>query len=158
MFNFQWPENFSIFIDNICIYHVFFDLISFCTIIFTWWFCKSQNAGVHDSSETNEEQVTEESDSSTNVSAETELFEKYEDEYSLVDWNDDNILSNLKIIRQKALAKELQSKLSKDELEEEKKIEKMQLEKIFQLLQDQEEKFQMTSMEQLQDQLHLYRI
>ena len=44
MFNFHWPENLSIFLDNLCVYHVFFDLISFLTILFTWWFCKLNNA------------------------------------------------------------------------------------------------------------------
>lgn len=65
--------------------------------------------------------VPDDSNSSVNVSAETPVFEKDENEYNLLDWSDENIVSNIKIMRQKALAKELQSKLTKDELEEEKK-------------------------------------
>lgn len=51
MFNIEWPENLSIFLDNLCIYHVCFDLVSFFMIIFTWWFCKSVNVLNHNPTE-----------------------------------------------------------------------------------------------------------
>lgn len=40
---------------------------------------------------------------------------------TISDWYDDNILSNVKFMKQKALVKEMKSKLTEDELEEEKK-------------------------------------
>ena len=58
---------------------------------------------------------------SINEPSDANPLEINENEYNMLDWNDDSIVSNLKIMRQKALVKELQSKLTKDELEEEKK-------------------------------------
>lgn len=48
--------------------------------------------------------------------------EKDEDDSKGVTWCDkENIVSNIKIMRQKALVKELKSKLTEDELEEERR-------------------------------------
>ncbi|KAL0270802.1 UNVERIFIED_CONTAM: hypothetical protein PYX00_008094 [Menopon gallinae] len=158
MFEFEWPENLSIFFDNLCVYHVCFDLISFCMFIFTWWYCTSSNTGpnvqepIHDQ---RQHEVTK-VDYGENEEVEDTEKEEIQSGDTISDWCDDSILSNVRFMKQKALVQEMKSKLTEDELEEERKTEKMQLQKIFQLLQEQEDKFQMSSMEQLEDQLHLY--
>nr|CAD7393981.1 unnamed protein product [Timema cristinae] len=67
------------------------------------------------------------------------------------------ILTQLKIARQEAIVQQLSAGMTEEQLEEEKEMEKQQLEAILQLLRQQEEKFQVGSMEELQDQLRLYR-
>nr|CAD7405665.1 unnamed protein product [Timema poppensis] len=67
------------------------------------------------------------------------------------------ILTKLKIARQEAIVQQLSAGMTEEQLEEEKEMEKQQLEAILQLLRQQEEKFQVGSMEELEDQLRLYR-
>jgi CRISPR/Cas system CSM-associated protein Csm2 small subunit len=75
-----------------------------------------------------------------------------------VEINDsESILSQIKMSRHKAIAEELSSGLTEEQLQQEKETEKKQLEAIFQLLKEQQDKFNVNSMEELKDQLRLYR-
>ncbi|KAG8295400.1 hypothetical protein J6590_081280 [Homalodisca vitripennis] len=70
---------------------------------------------------------------------------------------DDEIISKLKIGRQTLLAEKVAASLTEEQLLEEREVEKQQLEAIFQLLQSQQDKFQVASIEELENQLKLYR-
>ncbi|XP_021932573.1 matrix-remodeling-associated protein 7 isoform X2 [Zootermopsis nevadensis] len=71
--------------------------------------------------------------------------------------NNESILSQIKMSRQKAIVEQLSAGLTEEQLQQEKETERKQLEAIFQLLKEQEDKFHVNSMEELEDQLRLYR-
>ncbi|XP_039283676.1 matrix-remodeling-associated protein 7-like isoform X2 [Nilaparvata lugens] len=66
------------------------------------------------------------------------------------------IFSQLKAVRQ-PIVQQISSGLTEDQLKEEREAEAQQLAEIFQLLQNQEDKFNVSSMEELEDQMKLYR-
>ena len=71
--------------------------------------------------------------------------------------NEEHVISKMKIERQKAISDKIRANLDEDDLEKEKMIETQQMQKIFALLQTNEDKFGKTSMEDLQRQLAMYK-
>ncbi|XP_066992115.1 uncharacterized protein [Anabrus simplex] len=65
----------------------------------------------------------------------------------------EGVLTQIKRAQQEAILKNM----TEEQLQEEREIEKAQLSAIFELLRQQEEKFQVSTMEELETQLRLYR-
>ncbi|KAJ9582288.1 hypothetical protein L9F63_003417 [Diploptera punctata] len=130
----SWFGNLSIYYDNLSTYYVFTILLSFLAVFLTWWFQETQSKHLqHDMNETEK------------------------DDHSPETIENESIVTHYKKFRQKAIAEQLSAGLTPEQLEEEKEMEKKQLEAILQLLKEQEDKFHVNSMEELEDQLRLYR-
>nr|XP_018899079.1 PREDICTED: uncharacterized protein LOC109031783 [Bemisia tabaci] len=74
--------------------------------------------------------------------------------------DEDSMLSNMSpvLIKQFLKAQVPQKLLTEDQLSEEKRVEKKQMEAIFKLMQEQQSKFQINSMDDLQEQMQLYGV
>ncbi|XP_054286729.1 matrix-remodeling-associated protein 7-like [Macrosteles quadrilineatus] len=145
MINDSILENLSIHNINLSVYYIASVLITVLSIIITWWYQKYSSAKLEDSgvnSSISEGQIEEET---------SDLKESQRKDDSI----DENIMSHIK--KRHSLAEEVAANLTQQQLEEEMEVEKQQLEAIFQLLQNQQEKYQVSSMEELEDQLRLYR-
>ncbi|PSN57641.1 hypothetical protein C0J52_05417 [Blattella germanica] len=132
----SWFGNLGIFFDNLSVYYVITFLLSFLAVFLTWWFQDTQPKHLQD--DTNKERENQENDSA-------DIYDK------------DSIVTQYKMTRQKVIAEQLSAGLTEEQLEEEKETEKKQLEAIFRLLKEQEDKFHVNSMEELESQLRLYR-
>ena len=71
--------------------------------------------------------------------------------------NDHSIMRHVKSARQSAIEKQLAAGLSKEQLMKEKEVQATQLAAIFELLKEKEDQFHIRSMDELQEQLKLYR-
>ena len=67
-----------------------------------------------------------------------------------------HIQGEVKRVKQRVTTKKIQENLTEDQLEEERKIQREQLEYIFKLMADQGEKFGITSMDDVKQQMKLY--
>ncbi|PNF32548.1 hypothetical protein B7P43_G02420 [Cryptotermes secundus] len=130
----SWLSNFSVYCDNLSVYYICMILLSFLAVFLTWWLQDTDRKQVEDVENDNEE-----------ANDHTEMTDN------------ESILSQIKISRQKAIAEQLSAGLTEEQLQQEKETERKQLEAIFQLLKEQEDKFHVNSMEELEDQLRLYR-
>ena len=68
----------------------------------------------------------------------------------------DHIQREVKLTKQKAALKEIQSHMSEEQVEEERQTQKKQLEEIFKLMAEQKEHFGINSVDDVQDQMKLY--
>lgn len=122
--------------DNLSVYYICTILLSFLAVFVTWWLLDSDRKHPEDD----------------------DNFQNNQQANDPVEINDsESILSQIKMSRHKAIAEELSSGLTEEQLQQEKETEKKQLEAIFQLLKEQQDKFNVNSMEELKDQLRLYR-
>lgn len=132
----SWFSNFSVYYDNLSVYYICTILLSFLAVFVTWWLLDSDRKHPEDD----------------------DNFQNNQQANDPVEINDsESILSQIKMSRHKAIAEELSSGLTEEQLQQEKETEKKQLEAIFQLLKEQQDKFNVNSMEELKDQLRLYR-
>ena len=67
-----------------------------------------------------------------------------------------HIPSEIKKVQQKALTKEIEEKMTQEEKEKERKIQREQLEAIFKLMQQQDDKFGIEDFGQMSDQMKYY--
>lgn len=130
----SWLSNFGVYCDNLSVYYICMILLSFLAVFLTWWLQDSERKQVEDVTNDNEEA---------------------NDPMEMT--NSESILSQIKMSRQKAIAEQLSAGLTEEQLQQEKETERKQLEAIFQLLKEQQDKFHVNSMEELEDQLRLYR-
>lgn len=128
-------SNFSVYYDNLSVYYVGTILLSFLAVFATWWLLDSERKHPQDDTNHNNQQA--------------------KDPMEIKD--SESILSRIKLSRQKAIAEQLSAGLTEEQLQQEKETERKQLEAIFQLLKEQQDKFHVNSMEELEDQLRLYR-
>jgi len=70
----------------------------------------------------------------------------------------EHIQGEVKRVKQKLATKRIQETLTQEQIDEEKKVQQQQLEAIFKLMQEQSEKFGLTSMDDVQDQMSLYNL
>ncbi|XP_046404601.1 uncharacterized protein LOC124169849 isoform X2 [Ischnura elegans] len=138
----SWFQNvpFSNIIQNFSPFYVFSIAISVLAVFLTWYFTKSKQP-LHSRYEYEE--------------LRHELPSK--DDKGLIHDKEFHVMSKVKRAKQKAIEKILTEQLSEEQRQHEKEIEKKQLSQIFQLLQEQEEKFQINSQEELHEQLKLYK-
>ena len=68
----------------------------------------------------------------------------------------EHIQGEIKKVKQDVTTRKIFENLSPDQIEEEKKRQQDQLAEIFRLMQDQQEKFGISSMDEIQDQMRLY--
>ncbi|KAK3909925.1 Matrix-remodeling-associated protein 7 [Frankliniella fusca] len=68
-----------------------------------------------------------------------------------------SVMKHLKSARQQVIEKQLAAGLSKEQLEKEKETQASQLEAIYKLLKEKEDQFNIRSMDELQEQLKLYK-
>lgn len=131
----SWIDNFVVYYDNLSMYYVVSVVMSFVALYLAWWY-SSYTQG-------------------TDVTSEHALSSEnnpYDDGVSK-----SGLLKKIKLARQEAIEQELAAGLTDQQLQQERETEQAQLAAIFKLLQQQEEKFQVSSMEELQEQLKLYR-
>ncbi|KAL1128992.1 hypothetical protein AAG570_013524 [Ranatra chinensis] len=141
-----WIENLTIYGDNLSAYYVVCALVSFLAVIFTWW---TQRGLATDN------KMTDQGDP-VSSSSEESLTTQQESP----DNNEANLDENIKKLTKAercALLDEVAQTLSEDQIQQEKEMEKQQLENIFELLKQQQEKFQIESIEELEDQMKFYR-
>ncbi|XP_046660262.1 matrix-remodeling-associated protein 7 [Homalodisca vitripennis] len=147
-------ENLSIYNDSLSVYYLASVFISILSVVFAWWYHKYTIAS-------NGKDKTKMTTNCQNVvpqpSVNNEVSDFSEGEEQDNDHLDDEIISKLKIGRQTLLAEKVAASLTEEQLLEEREVEKQQLEAIFQLLQSQQDKFQVASIEELENQLKLYR-
>ncbi|KDR12664.1 matrix-remodeling-associated protein 7 isoform X1 [Zootermopsis nevadensis] len=130
----SWLSNFRVYCDNLSVYYICTILLSFLAVFLTWWLQDTERKYISDTNYSNEQA--------------NDLLEMS---------NNESILSQIKMSRQKAIVEQLSAGLTEEQLQQEKETERKQLEAIFQLLKEQEDKFHVNSMEELEDQLRLYR-
>lgn len=68
----------------------------------------------------------------------------------------DHIQREVKLTKQKAALKEIESHMTDEQVEEERRTQKKQLEEIFKLMAEQKEHFGINSVDDVQDQMKLY--
>ena len=68
----------------------------------------------------------------------------------------DHIQSEVKKARQRVVTREIRQNLSAEDMEVEREAQRKQLEEIFKLMEQQNDKFGMESMDQVQEQMRLY--
>lgn len=150
----SWLENLSIYNDNLSVYYIGSIVISLVSVLLTWWYHRYEKN--RRQSLISNSQLSREEDFADNFGEEEQNITFSEEKTNL---NESNIhtWSQIKAARQSAIVEQLTASLTDEQLQEERKIEAQQLEAIFQLLQNQEDKFHVGSMQELQDQLKLYR-
>jgi len=134
-------ENLSIYRDNLSVYYVGSVFITFLSVVLTWWYHRYN---------INKIQAGDENQSSRSQCKDIPPPESDE-------VRDAEIVTQLKLSKQSLLAEQVAATLTEDQLKEEREMEQQQLQVIFQLLQSQEDKFQVSSLEELHDQMKLYR-
>ncbi|XP_049959359.1 uncharacterized protein LOC126475495 [Schistocerca serialis cubense] len=130
-----WFDNFVVYYDNLSMYYVVSVIMSFMALFLAWWYSYYSNGT---------ELTSDQALMSENIQCEGAVSKS-------------GLLKKIKLARQEAIEQELAAGLTDQQLQQEKETEQAQLAAIFKLLQEQEEKFQVSSMEELQEQLKLYR-
>lgn len=141
----EYTKNLLIYYNNLSTYYVICVFMSVTAIILTWIF-HTKDLDTEDAkleSENNDETTTED------VAANKEENDDVSDDV-------ENIIASYKNTK-KVTIDQLAAELTDDQLEEEKEAERAQLAAILELLKQQEDKFQVGSMEELEGQLRLYR-
>lgn len=149
----SWLENLSIYNDNLSVYYIGSIIISLVSVLLTWWYHRyeknqRQNATLHS-------QLSGDENYADNIHEEQCVT--HSEEKASVGESSIHTWSQIKAARHSAIVDQLTASLTDEQLQEERKIEAQQLEAIFKLLQNQEDKFQVGTMQELQDQLKLYR-
>ncbi|KAJ1522705.1 hypothetical protein ONE63_001866 [Megalurothrips usitatus] len=164
-------ENLSIYYSNLSPVYICSSLFTIAALILTWW------ASIHKTSSAKDAD-SEESENSSTASKEPLVIpargkdskrvqkecceddsikavakrlaaEKFVEEHS--------VMKHIKSARQSAIEKQLSAGLSEEQLLKERETQASQLAAIYKLLKEKEDQFQITSMDELQDQLKLYR-
>ncbi|XP_022189711.1 matrix-remodeling-associated protein 7 [Nilaparvata lugens] len=139
-----WSENFSIYSENLSIYYIICISLSVLSVVFTWYFHNFYIFQGLNCADQKEDMSTDEGNSDSMKDKDSNIEVRKE------------IFSQLKAVRQ-PIVQQISSGLTEDQLKEEREAEAQQLAEIFQLLQNQEDKFNVSSMEELEDQMKLYR-
>lgn len=92
---------------------------------------------------------------SENISKDTKDAKSMEEILDPVDYCD-HIQREVKLTKQKAALKEIESHMTDEQVEEERRTQKKQLEEIFKLMAEQKEHFGINSVDDVQDQMKLY--
>ncbi|RZF39641.1 hypothetical protein LSTR_LSTR001162 [Laodelphax striatellus] len=137
-----WSENFSIYSENLSVYYIICISLSVLSVVFTWYFHNFYTISSANRPNQREDMSKDEQRSDSLKDSNTEVRKE--------------IFSQLKAVRQ-PIVQQISSGLTEDQLKEEREAEAQQLAEIFQLLQNQEDKFNVSSMEELEDQMKLYR-
>uniref|UniRef100_A0A8D9B977 Matrix-remodeling-associated protein 7 helical domain-containing protein n=1 Tax=Cacopsylla melanoneura TaxID=428564 RepID=A0A8D9B977_9HEMI len=122
----SWNTNFLVYLDNLSGYFVLAILIAIIVIVFTYWLVPTDKILFQEYAAESQSSVTQEA------------------------------TSNVRLGNHKTIVDQLKSHLTEEDLAEEKKIESQQLEEIFKLMKNQEDKFHIESKQDIQDQLKLY--
>ncbi|XP_023708657.1 uncharacterized protein LOC111865133 isoform X1 [Cryptotermes secundus] len=93
----SWLSNFSVYCDNLSVYYICMILLSFLAVFLTWWLQDTDRKQVEDVENDNEE-----------ANDHTEMTDN------------ESILSQIKISRQKAIAEQLSAGLTEEQLQQEK--------------------------------------
>uniref|UniRef100_A0A1B6LXW1 Matrix-remodeling-associated protein 7 helical domain-containing protein n=1 Tax=Graphocephala atropunctata TaxID=36148 RepID=A0A1B6LXW1_9HEMI len=144
-------ENLSIYNDSLSIYYLGSVFVSILSVVFSWWYHKHIVSKVETSKIDGKRMIKKKEATQPSGSA------LGEDELDCEETDGEEIISKIKLGRQTLLAEKVAATLTEEQLQEEREVEKQQLEAIFQLLQTQQEKFQVASIKELEDQLKLYR-
>lgn len=130
----SWNANLLVYLDNLSGYFVLLVAVAICVIAYTYWLVPTDKILFQEHSVNSEPQSSESSETRNQIPTN----------------------SNFKLGQHKTIVDQLKSHLTEEELANEKKIESQQLEEIFKLMKDQENKFQLGSKQDIQDQLKLY--
>lgn len=166
-------ENLSIYYTNLSPVYLCCSVFTALTLIFTWWFTSGSLCS-HDANPLRKESsLIKENHSRTKTSQKlsedtVSVNPQYEDSTS---WDSDtkarlatagllrdhSTIKHIKSARQTAIEKQLTAGLSSEQLEKEREIQVSQLAAIYKLLKEKEDQFQIKSMDELQEQLRLYK-
>lgn len=161
-------ENLYTFYLHLSPVYVCSSLFTCLALFWTWWSCqktscenssdfqdKPQDKTVKSSRNTNKLYFT----STEKCIAANEDDSDYESEQvaGIEALGEPSMMKHLKSARQMVIEKKLTAGLSKEQLQKEKETQASQLEAIYKLLKQKEEQFNIRSMDELQEQLKLYK-
>ncbi|KAK9502909.1 hypothetical protein O3M35_011594 [Rhynocoris fuscipes] len=139
------PENFIIYIENLSYFYIICILVTFFAVAATWRIDGLRSSKNIDRRE--KPVVIEEEDES---SPSNETIDESND-------GEKTDVNQYQSLENKHLYESMSKSLDPSELEKEKEIEKQQLASIFELIKKDQTKFQIESLQELEEQMKLYR-
>ncbi|KAI5720856.1 hypothetical protein M8J77_012534 [Diaphorina citri] len=132
----SWNTNLLVFLNNLSGYFVLAVVLSILVIVYSYWLVPTDKLLFQDQGGAVDNQSPQKDNHSTG--------------------SQESIGPKLKLGQSKTIVDQLKSHLTEEELANEKRIESQQLEEIFKLMKNQEDKFHLGSKQDIQDQLKLY--
>ncbi|XP_034235744.1 uncharacterized protein LOC117642045 isoform X2 [Thrips palmi] len=160
-------ENLFIFYANLSPVYVCSSLLTILALFFTWWFStniakghKDNEGRLKSSMRTQEFYRASIGSSENNMSQRRKVPTNIQDaptQLTSDKVSDTSMMKHIKTIRQAEIEKQLTAGLSEQQLINEREMQASQLAAIYKLLKEKEDKFQIRSMDELQEQLRLYK-